>query len=108
MRIQDTKFVSQLLSEKASEMRTVIPYKTIKLGESPIHSETTTFSSSTDPQHKRSIIHVLARADRNGDRPAVTEQTIPSYSGFHASLNVGHEKSHISICLIINHPINQL
>ena len=93
MHIQDAKFVSQLLSEKASEMQTVIPYKTTKRGEPPIHSEPTTFSSSTDPQCKRSIIHVLAHADRNDDHPAVTELTIPSCSGFHASLNVEHGKS---------------
>ena len=52
MRIQDAEFVSQLLSEKASEMQTVIPYKTTKRGEPPIHSEPTTFSSGTDPQRK--------------------------------------------------------
>jgi len=94
MHIQDVKFMSQLLSERASEMWTVIPYKTTKHGEPPIHPEPTTFSSSTDPQCKqRSIIYVLARADGNGDLPAVTEQAIPSYGGFHASLNVEHEKS---------------
>jgi len=92
MYIQDAKFVSQLLSEKGSEKHTVIPYKTTKHGVPPIRSELTTFSSSTDPQHKRSIIHVLARADRNSDCPALTEQTIPSYSGCHASLNVEHGK----------------
>jgi len=73
MHIQDTKFVSQLLSERASEMQTVIPYKTTKRGEPPIRPESTTFSSSTDPQHKGRIIQVLCCADRNGDRPAVTE-----------------------------------
>jgi len=92
-RTQDAKLVSQLLSEKASEMQTVIPYKTIKRGEPPIRPEPTEISSSTNPQRKRSIIHALVRADRSGDRPVVTEQTIPSYNGFHASLNVGQEKS---------------
>ena len=92
MHIQDAKFVSQLLSEKGSEKQTVIPYKTTKRGEPPIRSEPTTFSSSTDPQHKQSIIHVLARADRNSDCPVLTEQTIPSYSECHASLNVEHGK----------------
>jgi len=87
MHIQEAEFVSQLFSERASEMQTVIPYKTTKCGEPPIRPEPTTFSSSTDPQFKQSIIHVLARTDRNGDHPAVTEQAIPSYSGFHASLN---------------------
>ena len=87
-------------------MQTVIPYKTTKHGEPPIHSEPTTFSSSTDPQCKQSIIHALARADRNGDCPAVTKQTIPSYSGFHASLNVKHER-HISIIMSYNQSPNK-
>jgi len=95
MHIQDAKFVSQLLSERVSEMQTVIPYNTTKHGEPPIHPEPTTFSSSTDPQRKRSIIHVLACADRIGDHPAVTERAIPSYGGFHASLNVEHGKSKV-------------
>ena len=90
MHIQDAKFVSQILSEKASEMQIVIPHKTTKHGEPPIGTEPTTISSSTDPQHKRNIIHVLACG---GDCPAVTKQTIPSYSGFYASLNVEHKKS---------------
>ena len=93
MSIKDAKFVSQLLSEKAPEMQTIMPYKTIKCGEPPIHLEPTTFSSSTNPQCKQSIIHVLAHVDRNGDCPFVGEQTIPSYSGFHASLNVEQEMS---------------
>ena len=71
MCIKDAKFVSQLLSEKASKMQTIMLYKTIKCGEPPIHLEPTTFSSSTNPQRKQSIIHVLAPVDRNGDRPFV-------------------------------------
>jgi len=93
MHIQDAKFVSQLLSERASEMQTVIPYKTTKCGEPSIFPEPTTFSSSTNPQRKQSIIHVLTHADRNGDCPFVTKQAIPSYGGFHASLNAEHGKS---------------
>jgi len=56
MRIQDAKFVPQLLSERASEMQTVIYTRRV---EPPIRPEPTTFSSSTDPQRKRSIIHFL-------------------------------------------------
>ena len=74
-------------------MHTIMPYKIIKRGESPIRLEPTKFSSSTDPQHKQNIIHVLVRADRNGDCPFVGEQAIPSYSGLQVSLNVEKEKS---------------
>jgi len=74
-------------------MQTVNPYKATKCGEPPICPEPTSFSSITNPQRKQNIIHVLTHVDRNGDRPAVTEQAIPFHSGFHASLNVEHGKS---------------
>ncbi len=60
-------------------MQVITPYKTIKRGELPIIPELTTFSSSTDHQHKRSILHALARADVNGDRPDAAEQNIPNF-----------------------------
>jgi len=47
MSIKDIKFVSQLLSQKTSEMQTI---KTIKRGKPPICLEPTTFSLSTDPK----------------------------------------------------------
>ena len=68
-------------------MNVITPYKTIKRGKSPICPKPTTLTSIIKPQHKRSIIHVLSNADSNGDRRDATEQTIPSYGGFHASLN---------------------
>jgi len=37
------------------------------------------------------IIHALTHADSNGDHPDSAEQTIPSFNGFHASLNVKQE-----------------
>lgn len=92
-RIKDAKVLSQVLTEKASEMQVVMPYKTIKRGEPPIRPEPTTFSASTEHQQKRSILHVLARADVNGDRPDAAKQTIPSYNGFHAGLNAEQGKS---------------
>ena len=74
-------------------MNVVTLYMTIKRGESPICSKPTTLTSMIKPQHKRSIIHVLANADSNGDHRDATEQTIPSYGGFHASLNRKQGKS---------------
>lgn len=85
-------------------MQAVTPYKTIKRGEPPIRSKPTAFSSSTDTQRKRSIIHALTRADVNGDRPNAAEQIIPSYSGFHASLNVEQGKSKAYFHMSYNQP----
>ncbi|KAL8608986.1 hypothetical protein ACOMHN_050453 [Nucella lapillus] len=92
-RIKDAKTVSHALTEKASEMQAVTPYKTIQRGEPPIRTEPTTFSSSTENQRKRSIIHALARADANGDRPDAATQAIPSFNGFHAGLKMEQGKS---------------
>ena len=90
---KDAKKTSLALGEKVSEMQAVTPYKTIKRGEPPVRPEPATFSVSTEPQRKRNIIHALAHMNTNGDRPDVTEQTIPSYNGFHAGLNSEQEKS---------------
>ena len=86
-RIKDVKTMSLALSEKVSEMQAVTPYKTTKRGEPPIHPEPATFSASTEPQQKCSIIHALARVNTNGDRSEAAEQTIPSYNGFHTDLS---------------------
>ncbi len=84
VRIKDAKTVSQALTEKTSDMQAVTPYKTIKRGEPPIRPEPITFSSSTEPQQTRCVIHALARADVHGDRPDAAAQTIPFFNGFHA------------------------
>ena len=98
------KDVSQALTWKASEMQTVVPYRTIKRGEPPIRPKPTTFSSSTEPQRKRSIIHALARADMNDDLPDPAEQTIPSYNGFHAGLNMEQRKGKAYFHMSYNQP----
>ena len=67
----------------------------------------TTFSSSTEPQHKRSIIHALAHADMNGDHPDAAKQTIPSYNGFHAGLNMKQGKSKAYFHTSYNQPPNK-
>jgi len=51
MRIQDAKFVSQLLSERTSEMQTVIPYKTTKHGEPLICPEVIKYRSTAQTKH---------------------------------------------------------
>ena len=66
-RIKDVKTMSLALSEKVSEMQAVTPYKTTKRGEPPIRPEPATFSASTEPRQKRSIIHALARVNTNRD-----------------------------------------
>jgi hypothetical protein len=103
-RIKDAKAVSQALTEKASQMQVVTPYRTIKRGELPVCPKPPTYSSSTKPQRKRSIIHSLARVDENGNRPDATEQTIPSYNGFHAGLNVEQGKSKAYFHMSYNQP----
>ncbi|KAL8590504.1 hypothetical protein ACOMHN_010940 [Nucella lapillus] len=106
-RIKDAKTVSQALTEKASEMQAVTPYKTIQRGEPPIRTEPTTFSSSTENQRKRSIIHALARADANGDRPDAATQAIPSFNGFHAGLKMEQGKSKALFHKSYNQPPNK-
>ena len=81
-RINNAKTVSQVLTEKVSELQTVKPYKNIQRGEPPIRQEPAASSSSTEPQRKRSIIHALARTDANGDRPDVHKQNIRHMMGF--------------------------
>ena len=46
-RIKEAKAVSQALTEKASEMQAVKPYRTIQRGEPPTRPVPATFSSST-------------------------------------------------------------
>ena len=107
VRISDAKTVTQALTEKASEMQTVTPYRTIMRGEPAIRPKPVSYSSSTKPQRKRSIIHSLARVDINGDRPIAAEQTIPSYNGFHAGLNMEQGKSKAYFHMSYNQPPNK-
>ena len=91
--VTDAKTVSQVLTEKASEMQEVTPYRIMKRGEHPICPEPVTLSSSTEPQRKQSVIQALTRGDIYGYCPGAGEETIPSYNGFHAGLNKKHGKS---------------
>ena len=52
MRVKDAKTVPQPLTEKASEMQAVTPYRTIQRGEPPTRPMPATSSSSTEPQRK--------------------------------------------------------
>ena len=74
-------------------MQKVKPYKTVKHGEPPVRQKQNVYTGSTESQRKRSIIHALVRADVNGDRPFVSEQKIPSFNGFQATLSSEQEKS---------------
>lgn len=103
-RLKDAKTMSLALTKKVSEMQAITPYKTIKRGEPPIRPEPATYSTCTKTQQKRSIIHALARVDTNGNRPGAAEQTIPSYNGFHASLNLDKGKSKAYFHMSYNQP----
>ena len=105
--MNNAKTLSQSLTEKAAEMQTVKPYKTINRGEPPVRPKPATYSSSTAPQQKRSIIHILARADMNGNQPDPANQTIPSYNGFHAGLNEEQGKSKAYFHTSYNQPPNK-
>ncbi len=85
--------VSQALTEKAFEMQAVMPYRTIKHGEPPIRPEPIKYRASAQAEY----YSPLARADMISDRPNASEQTIPSYNGFHAGLNMKQRKSNF-IC----------
>ena len=103
-RVKDAKAVSHALTEKVRDMQTVEPYRTIKHGEPPIRPKPTAFTFSTETQRMRNIIHALARADMNGNRPAAAEQTISSYGGFHASLNVEQSRGKAYYHMSYNQP----
>ena len=85
--------VSIALSHKASEMQEVRPYKTFKRGEPPVRKKPNNVNMSTEPQRKRSIIHALTRISAEGIRPAPSEQKIPSFNGFQATLHAKQDKS---------------
>ena len=86
-RNKSPRVASIALNQFAEEMQQVKPYKTIKRGETPIRPEPAEVEKSCLIQRKRNIIHVLCRADANGNRPSPSDQKVPSYNGFHASLS---------------------
>ena len=81
------RVASIALSQIASEMQEVQPYKTIIRGEPPIQDQPLNYKKSTDNQRCRTIIHALTRANEDGVRPDPSEQNIPSFNGFQASLH---------------------
>ncbi len=88
MRVKEAKAVSQALTEKASEMPAVTPYRTIRRDEPP------TLCPLRSPQYRASAqAHALVRADVKDDRHGAAEQSIPSYNGFHVGLNMEQGKS---------------
>ena len=81
------KVVSTALNLIASELQQVEQYKTIKRGEPPIREKPETVNKSTFNQRKRSVIHALARANNEGERPKPSDQAVPSFNGFQATLH---------------------
>ena len=73
------RVASIALSQIASEMQEVQPYKTIIRGEPPIQDQPLNYKKSTDNQRCRTIIHALTRANEDGVRPDPSEQNIPSF-----------------------------
>ena len=54
----NAKTLSEDLTQRASDMQAVTPYKTINRGEPPIGPKPTSFSSSTNPQHNVHAVHI--------------------------------------------------
>ena len=88
--------LSTTLKELGSEMQKVNPYKTAKRGEPPLRkppADQSTPPPDTSVQRIRGVIHALARAQDERTRPKPEEQTVPGFSGFHASMSNADEKS---------------
>ena len=76
------------ISERLKGRKEVEPYKTVKRGEPTIQEKPiSNISGSVAKQHKRGIIHTLARMTQDGERPQPSEQKVPSFNGFHASFS---------------------
>jgi len=73
----------------------VNPYKTVKRGEPPLRKQPTDNRPPPDTAapRTRGVIHTLARAQDDRTRPKPEEQTVPGFSGFHARMSNGEEKS---------------
>ena len=99
--------MSRTLTERASEMQVVTPYRTIQRGEPPIRTETPTSSSGTAIQRKRNVTHTLVRVDENGDRRDIAQQKIPAYNGFQTSLKMSQGKSKAYFHMSYNQPPNK-
>ena len=94
----DLDNISERLKVHASRLKEVEPYKTVKRGEPTIQEKPiSNISGSVAKQHKRGIIHTLARMTQDGERPQPSEQKVPSLNGFYASFS----KSPVVVDLII-------
>ena len=81
--------LSTSLKELDKTMKAVIPYKTTKRAEPPIRDRPTDEEQITTLQQRtRSVIHVLARADEELNRPEAMKQTVPGFSGKKINLNI--------------------
>ena len=74
--------LSASLKELGSAMKAVTPYKTTKRAEPPVRNRPTDEQQiDTLQQRTRSVIHALARADEELNRPEASQQTVPGFSG---------------------------
>ena len=81
--------LSTSLKELDKTMKAVIPYKTTKRAKPPIRDRLTDEEQITTLQQRtRSVIHVLARADEELNRPKAMKQTVPGFSGKKINLNI--------------------
>ena len=84
--------LSASLKELAKTMKAVTPYKTTKRAEPPVRNRPTGEEQiNTLQQRTRSVIHVLARADEELNRPEAIKQTIPGFSGKKITLNENNQ-----------------
>ena len=92
-RVKDAKTLSSTLKELATGRQSHGQYITSKRGEPAVSNRIQACVGSTEPHRKRCAIHVLARADVTGERPATTNQKVPGFAGFQALISAPVEKS---------------
>ena len=92
-RPQNPRVTSTALNLIAEEMQEVKAYKTVKRGEPPTRKNPSVVNKSTESQRKRTVIHAFTRANSEGIRPSPSNQKIPSFNGFQATLHKEQEKS---------------
>ena len=75
--------ISAQLKQKCAELTHVRQYRCPpgSKSEPPTRSRVEPLVNGIAPQHARSVIHALSRADNNGTRPKPDEQPVPAYSG---------------------------
>ena len=78
--------LSETLKELGSQMQAVKPYKTVRNSEPPVRNRQPEQKEDTKKQRTRGVIHALARADDDLNRPDIAQQRVLGFSGFHAKM----------------------